>query len=185
MVDVGLAVAATSTQYFAPYKVQAWDSIPAEPKDPDGKYWAGYTGIISVGWNKDKFGDIASLDDLLDPKFAGTASPGVPVSRCRGAASARPALCPHPVAQTAAVSVPFFLYTAAFLLLPALIVIVGAFQSADGRFTLSIFNRRFEANTVHAFGTSLMMSLLSAVIGSVVGALAAYALVIDSSARMA
>lgn len=43
--DVGQAIAATSTDY---------------------------TGIMSVGWNADKYGDISSLDDLLDPKFAGT-----------------------------------------------------------------------------------------------------------------
>lgn len=41
-------------------------------KDADGAYYADYTGIMSVGWNADKYGDISSLDDLLDPKFAGT-----------------------------------------------------------------------------------------------------------------
>lgn len=70
--DVGQAVAATSTDYFAPYKVQAWDKIPDAAKDADGAYYADYTGIMSVGWNADKYGDISSLDDLLDPKFAGT-----------------------------------------------------------------------------------------------------------------
>ena len=38
----------------------------------DAAYYADYTGIMSVGWNADKYGDISSLDDLLDPKFAGT-----------------------------------------------------------------------------------------------------------------
>lgn len=66
------AIAATSTDYFAPYKVQAWDKIPDTAKDADGAYYADYTGIMSVGWNADKYGDISSLDDLLDPKFAGT-----------------------------------------------------------------------------------------------------------------
>lgn len=70
--DTGLAVASTSTDYFAPYKVQAWDSIPDELKDADGLYYADYTGIMSIGWNKDKYGEIDSIDDLLDPKFAGT-----------------------------------------------------------------------------------------------------------------
>ena len=68
----GQAIAATSTDYFAPYKVQAWDKIPDTAKDADGAYYADYTGIMSVGWNADKYGDISSLDDLLDPKFAGT-----------------------------------------------------------------------------------------------------------------
>ena len=55
--DTGLAVASTNTDYFAPYKVQAWDKIPDELKDPDGLYYGDYTGIMSVGWNKDKYGD--------------------------------------------------------------------------------------------------------------------------------
>ena len=52
--------------------MQAWDKIPDTAKDADGAYSADYTGIMSVGWNADKYGDISSLDDLLDPKFAGT-----------------------------------------------------------------------------------------------------------------
>ena len=70
--DLGLAVASTSTDNFASYKVQAWDKIPDSVKDKDGKYYADYTGIMSIGWNADKYGDINSLDDLMDPKFAGT-----------------------------------------------------------------------------------------------------------------
>ena len=72
--DVGQAIAATSTDYFAPYKVQAWDKIPDAAKNADGAYYADYTGIMSVGWNADKYGDVTSLNDLLDPKFAGTVS---------------------------------------------------------------------------------------------------------------
>ena len=72
--DVGQAIAATSTDYFAPYKVQAWDKIPDAVKNADGAYYADYTGIMSVGWNADKYGDVTSLNDLLDPKFAGTVS---------------------------------------------------------------------------------------------------------------
>ena len=70
--DLGLAVASTNTEQFAPYKVQAWNDIPDSVKDADGKYYADYTGIMSIGWNADKYGDISSLDDLLDSKFAGT-----------------------------------------------------------------------------------------------------------------
>ena len=70
--DLGLAVASTSTDNFASYKVQAWDKIPDSAKDKDGKYYADYTGIMSIGWNADKYGDINSIDDLTDAKFAGT-----------------------------------------------------------------------------------------------------------------
>ena len=81
---------------------------------------------------------------------------------------------------TIAVSIPFFAYTACFLLAPTVIVIVGAFQSADGSFTVANFNKLFEANTIAAFGTSILVSVASAVIGAIVGALANYALVIGS-----
>ena len=70
--DLGLAVASTSTDNFASYKVQAWDKIPDSVKDKDGKYYADYTGIMSIGWNADKYSDIKSINDLTDPKFAGT-----------------------------------------------------------------------------------------------------------------
>lgn len=76
--DVGQAIAATSTDYFAPYKVQAWNKIPDAAKNVDGAYYADYTGIMSVGWNADKYGDVNSLNDLLDPKFAGTVAIGKP-----------------------------------------------------------------------------------------------------------
>ncbi len=386
--DVGQAIAATSTDYFAPYKVQAWDKIPDTAKDADGAYYADYTGIMSVGWNADKYGDISSLDDLLDPKFAGTVAlngkpaeagaafngylmanqlaggdinnlqpgldyfkklkeagnlttvdvtngtidsgqtgvvfdwtynqasykkelkdkgvnwkyktfpkaqvvsyynqainkdaphpaaarlwGGVPVHRRRpepvvqgrrqpgaarfheGRRHRRPGhsegrhhhrrragllhqrrLHPHhrvapeqlgqddrqlrhrpmtaaiaPIASngpaaakaagpsatpasplssamakhrqelgTLATTLPFFAYTACFLLAPTVIVIVGAFQDRSGNFTLANFNKMFEANTIAAFGTSILVSLASSLIGAVVGALASYALVIGA-----
>ena len=81
---------------------------------------------------------------------------------------------------TIAVSIPFFAYTACFLLAPTVIVIVGAFQDRSGNFTLANFNKMFEANTIAAFGTSILVSLASSLIGAVVGALASYALVIGA-----
>ena len=78
--DLGLAVASTSTDNFASYKVQAWDKIPDSAKDKDGKYYADYTGIMSIGWNADKYGDINSIDDLTDAKFAGTVAATLPPS---------------------------------------------------------------------------------------------------------
>ena len=81
---------------------------------------------------------------------------------------------------TFGVTIPFFAYTACFLLSPTVIVIVGAFQNADGGFTLNNVSKLFEANTIAAFATSLLVSVISALIGAVVGALASYALVIGS-----
>ena len=48
-------------------------------------------------------------------------------------------------------TIPFFAYTACFLLAPTVIVIVGAFQNVDGGFTLNNFSKLFEANTIAAF----------------------------------
>ena len=81
---------------------------------------------------------------------------------------------------TFGVTIPFFAYTACFLLSPTVIVIVGAFQNADGGFTLNNFSKLFEANTIAAFATSILVSVISALIGAVVGALASYVLVIGS-----
>ena len=68
--DLGPAVAAENVASFAPYKVAAFDSIPEVNKDPDGKWVNDYTGLMTVGYNATKFGEITSLDQLSDPKFA-------------------------------------------------------------------------------------------------------------------
>ncbi|PWG62750.1 ABC transporter permease [Bifidobacterium callitrichidarum] len=81
---------------------------------------------------------------------------------------------------TLAVTLPFFAYTACFLLAPTVIVVLGAFQTRDGGFTLANFSKLFEANTVSAFVTSIVVSVASSVIGAVVGGLASYALVIGA-----
>lgn len=75
-------------------------------------------------------------------------------------------------------SIPFFAYVAIFLFLPTLIVVIGAFRGVDGGFTLSNFSRLGEPNTVDSLLTSLWVSFLSALVGSIAGALVAYVLVI-------
>ncbi|MDD7542223.1 MAG: ABC transporter permease subunit [Mobiluncus porci] len=79
------------------------------------------------------------------------------------------------------VTVPFFLYVAVFLLTPTLIVVIGAFTSATGGFTLMNLSKLGEPNTLSSLGTSVFVSVASALIGSIVGALACYALVSRSS----
>lgn len=81
---------------------------------------------------------------------------------------------------TAAVTMPFFAYVAAFLILPTGIVVVGAFLSPTNAFTLDNFKKLTQANTIESFGTSILVSVLSALIGAFVGALVAYALVIGA-----
>lgn len=70
--DLGTNVALTSTAQFAPYKVEQWDNIPDANKEPSGLWVNDYTGIMVVGYNATKFGEITSIDELTDPKFAGT-----------------------------------------------------------------------------------------------------------------
>lgn len=82
--------------------------------------------------------------------------------------------------STIGVTIPFFAYTACFLLAPTVIVVFGAFTSASGGFTLANFARLGDPNTVVSMGTSIAVSLVSSLIGAILGALAAYALVLGS-----
>ena len=69
--DLGTNVALASTDYFAPYKVEKFDKIPEDQKESNGLWVSDYTGVMVVGYNKTKYGEITSLDQLTDPKFAG------------------------------------------------------------------------------------------------------------------
>lgn len=69
--DLGSAVALASTDVFAPYQVSAWADIPDANKEASGLWYNDYTGVMSVGYNATKYGDITDIKDLLDPKFAG------------------------------------------------------------------------------------------------------------------
>ncbi len=73
-------------------------------------------------------------------------------------------------------SVPFFLYTGIFLLLPTLLVVIGAFRGNDGTWSLTGINLLFSEQTLNIFWTTTYLSLITAAIGAVVGALASYAL---------
>lgn len=70
--DLGTNVALESTDYFAPYQVETWEHIPDENKEPSGLWVNDYTGIMSVGYNATKFGEITSLDDLTGAELAGS-----------------------------------------------------------------------------------------------------------------
>jgi putative spermidine/putrescine transport system substrate-binding protein len=70
--DLGLAVALSSTDVFAPYKVQTWDDIPAELKESTGLFVGDYGGYMSIGYDSSKFPEPKSLDDLKGAKFKGS-----------------------------------------------------------------------------------------------------------------
>ncbi|HOA89737.1 ABC transporter permease [Propioniciclava tarda] len=73
-------------------------------------------------------------------------------------------------------TVPFFAYTAIFLVLPTLLVVVGAFRSREGVFTLNGITQALSERTIGIFINSLVVSAVTALIGAVAGALIAYAL---------
>ena len=92
----------------------------------------------------------------------------------RDAASASRPVSPGVV--NALGTVPFFAYTAIFLVLPTVLVVIGAFQSRGGGFTLNGFTQVLSPRTVNIFGTSLWISLLTALVGAIAGGVIAYAL---------
>jgi putative spermidine/putrescine transport system permease protein len=72
---------------------------------------------------------------------------------------------------------PFFVFVGIFLLIPTLVVVVGAFAGDDGHPTLSNLSKLTQGYILDSFITSISLSALTAVIGAVLGALLAYALV--------
>ncbi len=70
--DLGPSVALQNVALFAPYQVADFDQIPAGNKEPTGLWVNDYTGLMSVGYNATKFGELTSLSQLTDPKFAST-----------------------------------------------------------------------------------------------------------------
>jgi len=72
--------------------------------------------------------------------------------------------------------VPFFAYAAMFLILPAMTVMIGAFKSSDGGYTLDNVRAIVEApNIRNAFWESIRISLTTAILGALFGLLIAYA----------
>ncbi len=69
--DLGIAVALDNTAKFAPYKVQTWDDIPDEFKEPSGLYVGDYGGYMSIGYDSAKYPEPATLQDLLKPDYKG------------------------------------------------------------------------------------------------------------------
>ena len=70
---------------------------------------------------------------------------------------------------------PFFAYTTIFLLVPTLIVVVGAFLDGKSRPTLGNLSALGQPQIVSAFMNSVLLSAVTAVLGAVFGALLAYA----------
>lgn len=78
---------------------------------------------------------------------------------------------------------PFFLFAVLFLILPTLDLMIGAFQDADGRFTLQNLANLRQPSIVSAYVISLKVSVASAAFGGLFGFLLAYAVVLGGLPR--
>ena len=74
-------------------------------------------------------------------------------------------------------TVPFFAYVAIFLVIPTLVVVIGAFAGDDGGLTFANVKALTSGYIMDAFGRSILLSAVSALVGAVLGALLAYVLV--------
>jgi putative spermidine/putrescine transport system permease protein len=72
-------------------------------------------------------------------------------------------------------TIPFFAYTFLFLFLPAGNVLVGAFRGVHGGYTLANIRLLFHHPYIDAYKTSIEVSVVTAVIGGLVGLAIAYA----------
>ena len=104
--------------------------------------------------------DVAEAPDLVAP------APGNRGRRRVGLTHARSLLG----------TVPFFAYVAIFLVVPTLVVVIGAF-TGDGGFTLANLSALGDRYILEAFGRSILLSAITAAVGAILGALLAYALV--------
>jgi putative spermidine/putrescine transport system substrate-binding protein len=72
VVDVSPAIAVLGQSYFQPYKVQTWNDIPNSMKDPAGRWYGDYYGVISFGTNTSVVKNPPrSWADLEKPEYQG------------------------------------------------------------------------------------------------------------------
>ena len=79
--------------------------------------------------------------------------------------------------------VPFFAYMGVFLLLPTISLIMGAFQTDSGAFTLDNVRQLFNDENRNAYESSLELSLTTALTGGIAGFFVAYAALKDGAPR--
>jgi putative spermidine/putrescine transport system permease protein len=71
--------------------------------------------------------------------------------------------------------VPFFAYTTVFLLIPTLVVVVGAFLDGDNQPTLGNIDALTSPSVLRGLRQSVVLSAVTAVAGAVLGGILAYA----------
>src|SRR3712207_4758279 len=72
---------------------------------------------------------------------------------------------------------PFFLFALLFLILPTLDLMLGAFRTPDGAFTLDNIRRLNQPTILSAYWISVQVSFASALLGAVAGFFLAHAVV--------
>ncbi len=80
-------------------------------------------------------------------------------------------------------TLPFFAYTIAFLFLPAGSVLIGAFQDNENKATFSNIHLLFHHPYIDAYKESIEISLVTALLGAVLGLLIAYAAIRDGTPK--
>jgi len=68
-VDVGITYALDNTNLFTPYKVANWNDISATYKDPAGRWYGDYAGVIALSYDTSIAKAPKSFNDLKDPAF--------------------------------------------------------------------------------------------------------------------
>lgn len=74
VLDLGIAFARSGAaeNLFAPYKVEAFDKIPAEQKDPQARWYNDYGGYVSIGCDAKRIKNCPqTFADLLRPEYKG------------------------------------------------------------------------------------------------------------------
>ncbi|HJW82884.1 MAG TPA: ABC transporter permease subunit [Anaerolineae bacterium] len=79
--------------------------------------------------------------------------------------------------------VPFFTFALMFLILPTAYLVVGAFQDADGHFTLDNLVNLSQPSILRAYWISIKVSAVSAIGGAVVAFFLAYAVILGGLPR--
>jgi putative spermidine/putrescine transport system permease protein len=70
---------------------------------------------------------------------------------------------------------PFFLFAFLVMLLPSAIIIFGSFQDAQGHLTLANLTSFSDPTVIHAYVTSLQLSIVTGLVGGLLGLLIAIA----------
>ena len=79
--------------------------------------------------------------------------------------------------------VPFFLFALAFLLWPCATLVLGSFQDAEGRLTLANLRDLTQPFILEAYWLSIRISLVTALLGGLLGFLLAYAVTLGGLPR--